>query len=71
MTRQAPRMVTAKTLDGIFAKIAKVRADIRVLRRLKLPVAERRELARLSQELDEIKKDANETKRDLRRLSAQ
>jgi hypothetical protein len=64
-------MVTAKTLDGIFAKIAKVRADIRVLRRLKLPVAERRELARLSQELDEIKKDANETKRDLRRLSAQ
>lgn len=71
MTRQAPRMFTAKTLDGIFAKIANVRANIRILHRLKLPAAERRQLARLSQELDEIEKDANETKRDLRRLSAQ
>jgi len=60
----------AEQPDEILARIAKVRTDIRVQRRLKLGAEERRILARLSRELDEAKRDANEAKRDLRRLSA-
>jgi len=65
MTRHG---TTAESLDQILARIAKVRADLRLLRRLKLPAADRKEIARLRKELDEVEKDAKETKRAWRKI---